>query len=78
MRSGVANVEAVILAKSNRRNSAPHDMAKYKWRNLIERLFNKLNNWRSAATRSDKTREPHLGFFAFASIKLWILSVHKT
>ena len=37
-----AGVEAVIPAKSNRRSPAPHDRVKYRWRNLIERLFNKL------------------------------------
>lgn len=73
-----ADVEAVIPAKSNRRNPIPHDRAKYKWRNLIERLFNKLKNWRRVATRYDKTRESYLGFVALASIKLWIPFVHET
>jgi hypothetical protein len=41
---GSDGVEAVIPAKVNKRNPAPHDRAKYKWRNLIERLFNKLKN----------------------------------
>jgi len=43
-------VEAVIPAKVNRRTPAPHDRAKCRWRNLIERLFNKLKNWRRIAT----------------------------
>jgi transposase len=73
-----AGVEAVIPAKVNRRNPAPHDRAKYKWRNLIERLFNKLKNWRRIATRYDKTKESYLGFVALASVKLWIPFVHET
>lgn len=73
-----ADVEAVIPAKSNRRTPIPHDRAKYKWRNLVERLFNKLKNWRRVATRYDKTRESYLGFVALASIKLWIPFVHET
>lgn len=72
-----ANVEAVIPAKRNRREPAPLDRAKYKWRNLIERLFNKLKNWRRVATRYDKTRESYLGFVALASIRLWIPFVHE-
>jgi len=32
-----ANIEAVIPTKSNRRQPIPHDKAKYKWRNQIER-----------------------------------------
>ena len=67
-----AGVEAVIPAKANRRAPAPHNRAKYRWRNLIERLFNKLKNWRRVATRYDKTKESYLGFVALASIKLWI------
>ena len=54
-----AGVEAVIPAKVNRRNPAPHDRAKYKWRNLIERLFNKLKNWRRVATRYDKSKSSY-------------------
>jgi len=73
-----AHVEAVIPAKSNRRDPIPHDRVKYKWRNLVERLFNKLKNWRRVATRYDKTRESYLGFVALASIKLWIPFVHET
>lgn len=72
-----AGIEAVIPAKSNRRNPAPHDREKYRWRNLIERLFNKLKNWRRIATRYDKTRESYLGFVALASVKLWIPFVHE-
>lgn len=71
-----AGVEAVIPAKSNRRVPIPHDREKYRWRNLVERLFSKLKNWRRVATRYDKTREPYLGFVAIASIKLWIPFVH--
>ncbi len=55
-----ANIEAVIPTKSNRRQPIPHDKAKYKWRNQIERLFNKLKNWRRVATRYDKTKESYL------------------
>ena len=73
-----ADVEAVIPAKSNRRTPIPHDRAKYKWRNLVERLFNKIKNWPRVATRYDKTRESYFGFVALASIKLWIPFVHKT
>jgi hypothetical protein len=54
----------------------PHDREKYRWRNLVERLFSKLKNWRRVATRYDKTKESYLGFVALASIKLWIPFVH--
>lgn len=71
-----AEVEAVIPAQSNRRDPIPHDRTKYRMRNLVERLFNKLKNWRRIATRYDKTKESYLGFVALASVKLWIPFVH--
>jgi transposase len=64
-----AEIEAVIPAKRNRKDPAPHDAEKYKWRNLIERLFNKLKNWRRIATRYDKTKESYLGFVTIAAVK---------
>jgi transposase len=72
-----AGVEAVIPAKRNRKNPAPHDAEKYKWRNLIERLFSKLKNWRRVATRYDKTAQSYLGFVAIAAVKLWLPFVHE-
>ncbi len=72
-----ADIEAVIPTKSNRRQPIPQDKAKYKWRNQIERLFNKLKNWRWVATRYDKTKESYLGFVAIAAVKLWIPFVRE-
>lgn len=73
-----ADVEAVIPSKTNRREPIPHDREKYRWRNLVERLFNKLKNWRRIATRYDKTKESYLGFVSLASTLLWIPFVHET
>jgi transposase len=53
-----AGVEAVIPAKSNRRVPIPHDRDKYCWRNLVERLFSKLKNWRGVATDTTKPENP--------------------
>ena len=72
-----ADIEAVIPAKKNRRTPIPHNHQRYRWRNLIERLFNKLKNWRRVATRYDKTEESYLGFVAIASVKLWLPFVHE-
>lgn len=72
-----AEIEAVIPAKRNRKHPVPHDAKKYKRRNLIERMFSKLKNWRRVATRYDKSKESYLGFVAIAAIKLWIPFVHE-
>ncbi|MDG6093936.1 hypothetical protein LOC54_02210, partial [Acetobacter sp. AN02] len=71
-------IEAVIPAKSNRRTPVPHDRTKYCWRNLVERLFNKLKNWRRIATRYDKTKESYPGFVSLVSALQWIPFVHET
>ena len=70
------NVEAVIPARRNRRNPAAHDRGKYRWRNQIERLFNRLKNWRRVATRYDKTAESYIGLVSIASVLLWLPFVH--
>lgn len=61
----------MIPAKSNRREPIPHDRQKYKLRNLVERLFNKLKNWRRIATRYDKTKESYLGFVSLVSVRIF-------
>jgi len=53
-----ADIEAVIPAKSNRRNPAPHDQVKYRWRNRIERLFN--NSRTGVVSLPAATRPPNL------------------
>ncbi|MFW7354685.1 MAG: hypothetical protein ACODTL_01440 [Brucella sp.] len=60
----------MMPSKSNRRDPIPHDKAKYKWRNQIERLFNKPKNWRRVATRHGKTKQSYLCFVAIAALKL--------
>ncbi|MET3438043.1 transposase [Sphingomonas sp. 1185] len=70
------DVEAVIPTRRNRRNPAAHDRVKYRWRNQIERMFNRLKNWRRVATRYDKTAESYIGFISLASALLWFPFVY--
>lgn len=70
------DIEAVIPSKSNRKEPRTINRETYKLRNLIERMFNKLKNWRRVATRYDKTAASFLGFVTIASIKLWTPFVH--
>jgi transposase len=46
-------MEAVIPSKRNRRVQRPYDIDLYKERNIIERFFNKLKEFRRVATRYD-------------------------
>ncbi|MBB6486709.1 hypothetical protein GGD46_004008 [Rhizobium lusitanum] len=46
----------VIPSRSTRKRPLPWDYVAYKDRNRIERMFNKLKQFRRIATRYDKTR----------------------
>ena len=73
-----SGIEAVIPPRSNRKAQLIYDHQKYRERNLIERLFNKLKNWRRIATRYDKTALSFLSFIQIISAKLWIPFVNRT
>jgi len=47
----LAGINPVIPPKSNRREPIPRDFRAYKDRNRIERLFNKVKQFRRIATR---------------------------
>ena len=46
---------AVIPSKADRKTPIPHDTDMYKWRHLVENLFQKIKEFRRIATRYDKT-----------------------
>ena len=48
------------------------DAEDYKNRNVVERAFNKLKNWRGIATRYDKHALVYRGGVVLASIVLWL------
>ncbi|WP_420857080.1 IS5 family transposase [Streptomyces chilikensis] len=48
------------------------DRSVYRRRNVVERCFNRLKQWRGLATRYDKTRESYQAAVTIASILLWI------
>ena len=56
-----ARIAAVIPPKSNRKDKRECDFILYKERNLIERLFGKLKQFRAIATRYDKLARNFLG-----------------
>ena len=46
---------AVIPSKADRKTPIAHDTDMYKWRHLVENLFQKIKEFRRIATRYDKT-----------------------
>lgn len=65
--------EAVIPPSSARVRQIPYDAVVYRKRNLVERLWCRLKDWRRIATRYDKLARNYLaGVFLAAIIIYWI------
>lgn len=65
-----AGAEAVIPSQKNRKEQREIDREKYKDRNLVERFWGKIKQYRRIATRYEKTARNFLGFLHLASIIL--------
>ena len=65
---------AVIPPRKNRTEPRTYDKELYKRRNLIERFFGWLKQYRRVATRYDKLSVRYLGFVYFAAI---LITTHK-
>ena len=63
---------AVIPPKSNRRIAREYDAHLYKIRNLIERMYGKLKQFRRVATRYDKLASSFMSFVLVAAIAIWL------
>ena len=64
--------QVVIPPKRNRTLQRPYDAELYKERNIIERFFNKLKQFRRVATRYDKLLANFMGFVKLAAIAIWL------
>lgn len=64
--------QCVIPPTKNRKEQREYDTHLYKERNQVERLFNKLKNFRRVATRYDKLDVAFLSFIHLAAIYLWL------
>lgn len=62
---------AVIPAKSNERNPAPHDADLYKQRNLVERFFCRMKDMRRLTTRYEKSARNFLAMLHLFAIRCW-------
>ena len=67
-----AHMESVIPPKANRKDQRSYDEEVYKWRHLIENLFQKLKQYRAIATRYDKRAVAFLGGIYLAAAVIWL------
>ena len=66
-------IRPVIPNKSNRKKPHPFNKTRYKGRNVIERMFGRLKDFRRVATRYDKNAENFLAALCLAArICYWI------
>jgi transposase len=66
------HIRPVIPRKSNQRRQPNFDRAAYRRRNAIERLINRLKQWRRIATRYEKRAANYLAMIIFGMILLWL------
>ena len=64
--------KAVIPPKENRKEQREFDRYHYRSRNLVERFFAHIKQFRRVATRYDKLAERFASFVAIAASMLWI------
>jgi transposase len=60
--------KAVIPSTATRTVPYPLDRAAYRRRNLIERLFGRLKNWRRIATRYDRLARNYMAALALVAV----------
>ena len=66
------HIRAVIPSKSNQRRQPNFDGAAYRRRNLVERLINRLKQFRRIATRYEKRATNYLAMVHIGMLLLWL------
>lgn len=67
-----AGAEAIIPPRSNRRTPRSYDTHRYRARNLVERFFNQLKQFRRIATRYEKLAKHFAAMVTCRCIVLWL------
>lgn len=65
-------IQPVIARRANEPQQRDFDRERYRERNRVERLINRLKRFRRVATRYEKLAEHYLGMVTLAAILLWI------
>jgi len=65
--------DAVIPPRKNRKLQYAYDKALYRQRNVIERMFCRIKDWRRIHTRFDRNAKNFLAAIALAATVIWWL-----
>jgi transposase len=65
-------IRYTIPRRSDQTRTGPFDKAIYRERNHVERLINRLKQYRRIATRYEKRSENYRAFLTIAAILLWL------
>lgn len=68
-----SKAKAVIPPKSNRLQQREFDKGHYKNRNLVERFFCRIKQFRRIATRYEKLASRYSAFVALAASFIWLV-----
>ena len=63
---------ANVKPMPGRKNVPAFSAYLYRYRNLVERFFNKLKHFRGVATRYDKRADNYLAGVKLASLRIWM------
>ena len=65
-------IRYTIPRRKNEQRTGPFDRAIYRERNRVERLINRLKQFRRLATRYEKRRTNYQGMWIIAATLLWL------
>lgn len=65
-------IRYTIPRRSNQQRGGPFDKAIYRLRNRVERLINRLKQFRRIATRYEKLADNYMAMLHIGAILLWI------
>jgi transposase len=65
-------IRITIARRTNEHRGGAFDRAIYRTRNLVERLINRLKQFRRVATRYEKRAKNYEAMLKIAAIKIWL------
>ena len=66
-------IEPCIPGRKNRKLPVAYDAHRYKQRNLVERMFGRLKDWRRIATRYDRCAHTFMSAICIAATVIFLL-----